>query len=283
MKRFAALVFVAACTYSNPPPQYSPYQQPPAGQGMQQGARPGGAQPGGAQAGSQASATQPAAPAEPAQPPAEQLPIPPDKEMPKDSLTTDAKLALGTEATVTIDSRSDIFSAGLAKADEARQGVMPSTITLAPGGGIVSFPKVIGKASCNGPDGVGADGGGCAGGYTDLQPANKLSGMIHHQKTMFLVGVFLAPKPPAKTPKTLDFSDKALGTTFEKLEPQLGQVFFIGDGHPGDPGGATHDFVVPKGATRLFLGYADGFGFQGTPGAYGDNKGGLAVTVLQRK
>jgi len=277
MKFLASVLFVAACTYSNPAPQY-PQSQPQPPQGAQAGMQPGGAQP--------AEGTQPVQPteaAQPAQPPAEQLPIPPDKDMPDHSLTTDAKLALGTEATVMIDSRSDIFSSGLAKADGARQGVLPSTITLAPGGGIVSFPKVIGKASCNGPDGVGADGGGCAGGYTDLQPANKLSGMIHHERTMFLVGVFLGPKPSAKAPKTLDFSDKALGTKFDKLEPQLGQVFFIGDGHPGDPGGATHDFVVPNGATRLFLGYADGFGFQGTPGAYGDNKGGLAVTVLQRK
>ena len=74
-----------------------------------------------------------------------------------------------------------------------------------------------------------------------------------------------------------------IGTKFEKLEPQLGQVFYIGDGHPADPSGPTHDFVVPKGATRLFLGYADGYAFQGAPGAYGDNKGGLSVTVLQRK
>lgn len=285
MKFLASVVFVAACTYSNPPPQYAqpqpPQQQP--GQGAQAGMQPGGAQASAAtQGGQPAEPAQPAQPAQPA-PPAEPLPIPPDKDMPDHSLTTDAKLALGTEATVTIDSRSDIFSSGLAKADAQRGGVMPSTITLAPGGGIVSFPKVVGRASCNGPDGVDADGGGCAGGNTDLQPANKLSGMIHHERTMFLVGVFLGPKPSAKAPKTLDFSDKALGTKFEKLEPQLGQVFFIGDGHPGDSGGATHDFVVPKGATRLFLGYADGFGFQGTPGAYGDNKGGLAVTVLQRK
>jgi hypothetical protein len=42
-------------------------------------------------------------------------------------------------------------------------------------------------------------------------------------------------------------------------------------------------FVVPKGATMLYLGYADGFSFQGTPGAYGDNKGGLRVTVTQEK
>jgi hypothetical protein len=226
---------------------------------------------------------QPAVAAQPAAPAPEPLPIDTEKDMPKDSLTTNASLEVGKEATVMIDARSDVYSAGAAKADEGRAGVMPSTITLAAGGGIVTFPRVIGKAACNADAGTDADGGACAGGNTDLGSAGPLSGIKHHQRTMFLVGVFLGPKLPKKAPPTLDFSDDQLGTKFEKLEPQLGQVFYIGDGHPADAGGATHDFVVPKGATRLFLGYADGFGFRGAPGAYGDNKGGLSVTVLQRK
>jgi len=274
MKRIAAVVWVAACTYHNPKPQYAqpqPMQQPPAQQ--------------------HAVATRPAPPVqskvqEPAPPPKpadEPLPVPIDQDMPKQSVTTDAKLELGAETTITLDARSDIYSAGDKKADVTRQGVMPSTITLAKGGGIISFPKVSGKAACVEAAGTDADGGDCAGGDTDLLPAGKLSGIKHHQRTMFLVGVFLGAKLPAKAPATLDFSAEATGTKFAKLEPVLGQVFYIGDGKPGDPPGDTHDFVVPKGATRLCLGYADGFGFQGTPGAYGDNKGGLSVTVLQRK
>lgn len=276
MKRLAGLVLVTACMQQNPPPQYprpQPMQPAPVAQQQQP-----------------AVATQPPA-AEPplrpeprpAKPPEEPLPIPIDKEMPKDSLTTDTKLVLGTEATVMIDARSDIYSATAKQADGGRGGVLPSMVTLAPGGGLISFPKVIGKASCVAAEGTSADGGTCAGGNTDLQTLGKLSGIKHHQRTMFLVGVFVGPKLPGKPPAVLDFSDDAKGTKFAKLEPLLGQVFFIGDGKPGEPNGDTHDFVIPKGATRLFLGYADGAGFQGFPGSYGDNVGGLSVTVLQRK
>ena len=277
MKAALMIVLVGACMQQNPPPQYARQQQQ--------------AQP------QQASATEPVRPdprpaaaeppvrpePRPAAPPEEPLPIPIDKEMPKESLTTDTKLVLGTESTVMLDARSDVYSATAKKADGPRGGVLPSTITLAAGGGIISFPKVIGKASCVAAEGTNADGGDCAGGNTDLESLGKLSGIKHHKRTMFLVGVFVGAKLPAKAPAILDFSDDAKGTKFAKLEPALGQVFFIGDGKPGEPAGDTHDFVVPKGATRLYLGYADGANFQGSPSSYDDNVGGLAVTVLQRK
>ncbi len=274
MKRIGMIVFVAACMQQNPPPQYPQYQQQPQGQVPQQEAPP---QP--------AVATQPAPPPEqPApKPPEPPLPIAIDKDMPAQSLTTDATLVLGTEANVMLDSRSDIYSSTAKKADAGRGGVLPSKITLAAGGGIVTFPKVIGKAACLDEAGTDADGGDCAGGNTDILPAGSFSGIKHHERTMFLVGVFVGAKLPAKAPPSLDFSANALGTTFTKLEPVLGQVFYIGDGTPGTPPGGTHDFVIPKGATQLYLGYADAYAFQGTPGAYGDNKGGLSVTVLQRK
>ncbi|HEX5062066.1 MAG TPA: hypothetical protein VFV99_22005 [Kofleriaceae bacterium] len=278
MKRLAALGVVVACTYHNPKPQYAqpgPPQQP---LGQQQPPQPAVAsQP------APPAPVQPAPPPEPAKPPEEPGPIDPNAEMPKDSITTNTKLVLGTEATIKLDARSDIYSATAKKADPGRGGVLPSEVTLAKEGGIISFPKVIGRAACVADAGATADGGDCAGGSTDLTSAGKLSGIKHGQRTMFLVGVFVGAKLPAKAPAVLDFSDDKLGTKFPKLEPVLGQVFWIGDGKPGEPAGDTHDFVIPKGATRLYLGYADGYGFQGTPGAYGDNKGGLAVTILQRK
>lgn len=273
MKAALMLVTVSACMQQNPPPQYARQQPQPA-----QPTQPQPTQP--------AVATQPAPPVEPAapvKPPEEPLPIPIDKEMPKESLTTDAKLVTGTESTVMLDARSDIYSATAKKADGPRGGVLPAAITLAAGGGIISFPKVIGKASCVAAEGTSADGGTCAGGNTDLETLGKLSGIKHHQRTMFFVGVFVGAKLPAKAPAILDFSDDAKGTKFAKLEPLLGQVFYIGDGKPGDPKGDTHDFVIPKGATRLYLGYADGANFQGSPSSYDDNVGGLSVTVLQRK
>jgi hypothetical protein len=272
MARATLLVVLAACMQQNPPPQYA-RQQPVA--------QPQPAPP--AQPAQPAVATTP--PVEPAPPmkPDEPLPIPIDKAMPTQSLTTDTKLVVGTEATVMIDARSDVYSATAKKADGPRGGVLPSTITLAAGGGLISFPKVNGKAACVATEGTNADGGACAGGNTDLETLGKLSGIKHHQRTMFLVGVFVGAKLPGKPPAILDFSDDAKGTKFAKLEPLLGQVFYIGDGKPGEPNGETHDFVIPKGATRLYLGYADGANFQGSPSSYDDNVGGLSVTVLQRK
>ena len=39
---------------------------------------------------------------------------------------------------------------------------------------------------------------------------------------------------------------------------------------------AIQKFLVPVGATRLVLGYVDGFG---NPGCYSDNTGSVSVTV----
>jgi hypothetical protein len=48
--------------------------------------------------------------------------------------------------------------------------------------------------------------------------------------------------------------------SFMILAPQLQQVFFIGEGLTGTGSGQRQTFVVPTGATRLFLGSADGVG-----------------------
>jgi hypothetical protein len=39
------------------------------------------------------------------------------------------------------------------------------------------------------------------------------------------------------------------------------------------------EFIAPSGATRLFLGIPDGFGFDGVPGAYDDNDGAYRVRI----
>ena len=215
--------------------------------------------------------------------PAEETPIDPMGEMPDTTLTTNATLKLGEAAKVMIDARSDIFSAGMKAADGGRGGQMPSAITLAPEGTVVTFPKVVGKAGCMADAVFGADGGDCAGGNTDLTSTSNIAGIVAHDRSLFLVGLFTAAKPPAKAPERLDFSPDKLGVAFPQLTPKLGQVFFIGDGKTGTGSGVLQKFVIPKGATTLYLGYADGFSFQGTPGAYGDNKGGLNVTVTEEK
>ena len=88
-----------------------------------------------------------------------------------------------------------------------------------------------------------------------------------------LVGVFLDNSQPdsSAAPTSLDFTGN---TNFTTLSPALKQVFFIGDGLTGTGSGATQQFIVPAGATRLFLGTSDGFGWF-------NNVGSFAVTVTE--
>ncbi len=46
-------------------------------------------------------------------------------------------------------------------------------------------------------------------------------------------------------------------TSFSSVSPLLNQVFFIGDGLTGTGTGSTQTFVIPTGATRLFLADSD--------------------------
>lgn len=93
-----------------------------------------------------------------------------------------------------------------------------------------------------------------------------------------LVGVFLDDNVPnGVAPAGLDFSPSGLGIDFASLSPQLGQVFYIGDGKTS--GGEFQTFTAPAGATRLALGIPDGFGFGGAPGAYDDNDGSYRIQI----
>jgi Flp pilus assembly protein TadG len=67
-----------------------------------------------------------------------------------------------------------------------------------------------------------------------------------------LVGLFLDDRQPNLTaaPANLDFSTAA-SRNFSTLQPKLKQIFFIGDGKNSN--GARQQFIVPKGATRLYL------------------------------
>ena len=43
--------------------------------------------------------------------------------------------------------------------------------------------------------------------------------------------------------------------------------------------GSLQTIIVPPGATRLYLGFVDGYTYQDTPDGYDDNSGALSVTV----
>lgn len=114
--------------------------------------------------------------------------------------------------------------------------------------------------SCSPPDGASAGGvhaGGALHGISNVRsPWNAL------------VGVFLGPDAPdtMEAPATLDFVRD--GTSFDTLEPELQQTFFIGDGLTGTGEGARQVFVAPAGATRLYLGTTDGTGWFDNTGAF---------------
>lgn len=83
-----------------------------------------------------------------------------------------------------------------------------------------------------------------------------------------LMGVFLGPDDPSLTsaPPTLDFFAPGPGINFTVLAPELKQVFFIGDGVTDSA--ISQRFVVPAGATRLFLGPMDGYEWNNNDGSF---------------
>jgi hypothetical protein len=205
----------------------------------------------------------------------------PNQPMPEGSVGTNGQLSLEQAATVVIDARADIYSAGLGAADKDRGGVMPSALAVAPGGITITFANVHGKTGCNNDTpAADPDGGGCAGGDTAIDAAGSISGIVNHKHTQFLVGVFLGAAPPAGPPASLDFTDNE---SFADLAPALNQVFFIGDGLTGTGSGDTQRFAIPAGATHLWLGIADAYSFHGAPSYYADNTGGLSVTVAEHR
>jgi hypothetical protein len=113
--------------------------------------------------------------------------------------------------------------------------------------------------------------GGCIP-VVNAGPANGISSIV--VITDALIGVFTGSSAPSgSAPAGQDFT--GANTAFTSLSPALNEVFFIGDGLTGTGSGTAQQFVVPAGATRLFLASSDALG-----AAY-DNAGQFAVTVLE--
>ena len=120
-------------------------------------------------------------------------------------------------------------------------------------------------------------GGGCPGATPDgTVPTPHFAGAENGISNITvpvdaLVGVFLGANQPnlSTAPGTLDFSSPT-SRDFLTLSPLLQQTFFIGDGRTSL--NQVQQVVAPAGATRLFFGTMDGFGWF-------NNTGTLSVTV----
>ena len=107
--------------------------------------------------------------------------------------------------------------------------------------------------------GVPSDGPNGESGYILSDPAqNNIAGLLNVPLDG-LVGLFLGPGVPSTAPASLDFS--SIGLTYTSLSPGVDQPFYMGDG-------SVQSLVVPAGATRMFLGTVDGFGWYNNVGAF---------------
>jgi hypothetical protein len=151
-------------------------------------------------------------------------------------------------------------------------GVLPPVFPLPSGTSrVVTFPSVTGRVNpiAGGPDN---DPNGDLIGATNVKSLQGISGIVAPTNGMFLAGVFLTDaEPTSPAPPRLIFTYSSNEAEFD-LAPEIGQVFFIGDGR-----GRT--YAAPDEATRLFLGFADAFGYVGCPGWYGNNAGEAEVEI----
>lgn len=150
---------------------------------------------------------------------------------------------------------------------------------------VLYFPNMTGQVSynstsghLNGPDGLDTSPGSATptGRDTLIASANGIAGISKSDRLMFLVGVFLGAGAPNNNTgyENNNYDDGDLRTEFR---PVIGQTFYIGDGRTST--GQLQRFYVPDGATRLYLGFADGDSFAGAPSYYDDNGGAFTVTA----
>jgi len=195
------------------------------------------------------------------------------------------------QVSLTVDATMDVYRAG--GYNDGSNGIAPVVFTFpAHAWQTMTFPSVGGAWGCqNGLPENGADGiisGPCLaqGGPTNFSSIGPFSGIHLTDFQGPLVGMFLADTLPVSPPAALRFyasnnSDGGIQTDFLALAPQIGQVFFIGDGLTGTGTGSIQTFYVPDDATHLYLGYLDNCKAPNntTPSCYSDNVGSLNVTA----
>lgn len=195
------------------------------------------------------------------------------------------------QISLTVDATMDIYRAG--GYNDGSNGIAPVVFTFpARSWRTMTIPAAGGAWTCQtgfteyGPD--GQTSGACLsqGTPTNFNSIGPFSGYHLTDFLGALAGIFLEDGLPSSPPPTLRFyvSNNSAGgiqTDFLALSPEIGQVFFIGDGLTGTSTGKTQTFRVPPTATHLYLGYVDNCMAPNntTPGCYSDNVGSVSVTV----
>lgn len=186
-----------------------------------------------------------------------------------DTVLVTASTSQSKEVSVSVPGTSDPWLAGMPDGSTASEGdiapnespVYVSGITVIPGE-IITF--TASGAVAHGPDfpELAPDGGTVISHTAGAQ--NGISNISAPVES--LIGVFLSGSSPdqSSTTKGLDFG--SYGLNFTKLSPNLKQVFFIGDGT--NSSGTKQEFIVPQGASRLYLGTMDGGGWYNNKGSF---------------
>jgi hypothetical protein len=193
--------------------------------------------------------------------------------------------------TVFVSAFTDIYQSG-GYNDNAGQGaILPLAYVFPAGPGqVLTFLSVTGEWTCNvstnlpyTADGTTNPMGSCYP-RANISPIGPFSGYDNTDYQGAMVGMFLECGLPTTVAPTLRFyvndgSQGGIKTDFEVLQPEIGQVFFVGDGLTGTGTGNHQMFLVPPTATHLYLGYVDSCsssGF-GSPGCYFDNGGAITA------
>ncbi len=180
-------------------------------------------------------------------------------------------------ATIHVPATSDLWK--LASKSPAQNGTFPPGINLPAGiGRVLSFSSVTGTVSLGPGFSADPDGQGTPTRSMDVSAVGGISGIIDNGSNGFaLIGVFTANNIPTSQPPPTQDNTNIRGNT--NFSPLLDQTFFVGDGKTGTGTGATQQFHIPNGATRLYLGFPDAGNFRGPPGAYSDNTGSLTAIL----
>jgi hypothetical protein len=204
------------------------------------------------------------------------------------ALAVSANAQDAVQQQLSVAANMDIYRA--AGFDDGSDGVAPVDYSFSAGTRkILEFSSVTGTWTCDvstpffGPDGSTTFGPGCRPPIYIAKPIGTFSQYYGTDYMGAMVGMFLEDTSstiiaPIGHFYSYDYLEGGIKTNFAALAPDLGQVFFIGDGLTGTGTGRTQAFIVPATATHLYLGFVDTCANL-LPGCYSDNSGTLTATL----